>query len=178
MASVFGHTLVGYTLSNLINSKRNKLLLILAMVSTVIPDVDVIAFSFGIPYLHPFGHRGFTHSILFAVLWAFLLMWFFGKKDKGIWFAVISLSTISHGLLDAMTSGGRGIGFFIPFNNGRSFFPFREIKVSPIGISKFFSEWGLQVILSEIKYILIPCLIVLLTRFILKKTKKEYISKT
>ena len=89
MASVFGHSIVGFTLSRLFNSKQNKLLLILAIISTILPDADIIAFSFGVPYSHPFGHRGFTHSILFAVIWALLLIWFFGKKDKGVWFTVI-----------------------------------------------------------------------------------------
>ena len=173
MASVFGHTIVGFTLSRLFNSKQNRLLLILAIVSTILPDADVIAFSFGIPYSHPFGHRGFTHSILFAAIWALLLMWFFGKKEKSVWFTVIFLSTISHGLLDAMTSGGKGIGFFIPFNNERLFFPFREIVVSPIGIKKFFSEWGLQVIFSEVKYIIIPCALILLVRFLFQNPKKS-----
>ena len=42
-------------------------------------------------------------------------MWVFVKKDKWVWFVVLFLSTISHGILDAMTSGGNGVGFFIPF---------------------------------------------------------------
>ena len=171
MASVFGHGIVGVTLIKLFTSKQTRLLLLLAILSTILPDLDVIAFNFDIPYSHPFGHRGFTHSILFAVIWALLLMWFFGRKDKIVWFAVIFLSTISHGVLDAMTSGGKGIGFFIPFNNNRFFFPFREIKVSPIGIEKFFSEWGMQVIISELKYIFIPCLLLLFVRFIFQKSK-------
>ena len=162
MASIFGHSIVGVTIAKIFKSKQTKWLLLLAVISTIIPDADVLTFSFGIPYSHPFGHRGFTHSILFAIIWAILLMRFFGKKDRVVWFTVIFLSTISHGVLDAMTSGGRGIGFFIPFNNERFFFPFREIIVSPIGIKKFFSEWGLQVIYSEIKYIFVPCLIILL----------------
>ena len=75
---------------------------------------------------------------------------------------VIFLSTLSHGILDAMTSGKRGIGFFVPFDNDRFFFPFREIKVSPLGIQKFFSSWGIKVLFSEIKYIFMPCLVILL----------------
>lgn len=173
MASVFGHTIVGVTLVKLFTSKHTKLLLLFAVISTLLPDIDVIAFNFSIPYSHPLDHRGFTHSILFALIWALLLMWFIGKKDKIAWFVVIFLSTISHGVLDAMTSGGRGVGFLIPFNNERFFFPFRDIKVSPIGIKKFFSEWGLQVIISEIKYILIPCLLILLVRLVFQKSKKS-----
>ncbi len=142
MASVFGHGVVGYTLTKVIDSKNAKWLLFAAIFSAILPDFDIIAFYFGIPYEHPLGHRGFTHSILFAILWALVLVYLLGRKNKLIWFLVVLLSTVSHGVLDAMTSGGKGIGFFIPFNNERFFFSFTGIKVSPLGISKFFSEWG------------------------------------
>jgi len=161
MASIFGHAIVGFTLSKVLSKKNLKLLLLLAIASTILPDIDVLAFSFRIPYEAPFGHRGFTHSIVFAMLWATLLMSIFGKANKKTWWIVIFLSTISHGLLDAMTSGGKGVGFFIPFNNSRFFFPFREIVVSPIGIEKFFSKWGIKVLLSELKFLFLPCFIIL-----------------
>ncbi|MCL4153597.1 UNVERIFIED_CONTAM: hypothetical protein GTU68_061305, partial [Idotea baltica] len=143
-------------------------LVLAAIISTILPDFDVVSFKLGIAYEHPLGHRGFTHSILFAFLWAILLMVSFGKSNRIIWFFVIFLSTLSHGLFDAITSGGRGVGFFIPFNNNRFFFPFRNIKVSPIGIGEFFSEWGLKVILSELKYIFLPCVIVLIIMFFIR----------
>ncbi|MFD2915575.1 metal-dependent hydrolase [Psychroserpens luteus] len=171
MASIFGHGLVAYTVAKVVDFKSCKLLVFLAIGSSILPDLDVLGFSFGIDYLHPLGHRGFTHSILFALLWSALLAFFLGKSRKLIFAVVLFLSTVSHGLLDAMTSGGKGVGFFIPFENSRYFFPFREIKVSPIGVEKFFSEWGIRVILSEIKYIAIPCLIILVTLFFTRKRK-------
>ena len=170
MASIFGHGLVAYTTSKLIDSKSSKLLLFLAIGSAMLPDLDVLAFNFQIPYSHPFGHRGFTHSIVFAILWSTLLSFLFGKSRKLIFSIVLFLSTVSHGILDAMTSGGKGVGFFIPFENSRYFFPFRGIKVSPIGVEKFFSEWGINVILSELKYVGIPCLIILVIVFIVRKS--------
>jgi len=169
MASVFGHAIIGYTITKAASIKNYKWLLLLAILSSILPDLDVLTFNFGIPYSHPFGHRGFTHSIVFAIIWAVLLMFFFGKQNRVLWFVVIFFSTVFHGILDAMTTGGKGIGFFIPFNNERFFFPFRPIQVSPLGIEKFFSEWGIQVILSEVKYILIPCIIVLLILRLIKK---------
>ena len=177
MASIFGHSAVGFTLAKVIDNKNLKWLIIAAIFSTILPDFDVLAFKFGIAYAHPLGHRGFTHSILFALLWALVLMFKWGKQNKLIWFLVIFLSTVSHGILDAMTTGGKGVGFFIPFNNNRFFFPFREIKVSPIGVKEFFSEWGIQVIFSEIKYIILPCFIILAVRILIKKVKKTF-SKT
>ncbi len=172
MASIFGHSAVGFTISKLIDKKNGRLLLLLAIFSTILPDFDVIGFEFGISYVHPLGHRGFTHSIIFAVLWALFLMLTVGKKNKLIWFLVIFLSTLSHGILDAMTSGGKGVGFLIPFNNNRFFFPFRGIKVSPIGVSEFFSEWGLQVVFSEIKYVILPCFFILAVRILIKNVKE------
>jgi len=171
MASLFAHGLVGFTLSKIVDSSSNKILFLLAIVSAILPDLDIIAFKFGIPYAHPFGHRGFTHSILFAMVWAVLLGLLFGKKRKLIFSIVIFLSTLSHGILDAITTGGKGIGFFIPFDNSRYFFPNRVIQVSPLGVREFFSEWGVRVIISELKYIAIPCLIILITLFIVKKIK-------
>lgn len=172
MASIFGHGIVGYTLSKVIDRKNLKWLMLAAIISTIIPDADVLSFKLGIAYEHPFGHRGFTHSICFALLWAVLLMLVIGKKNKILWFFVIFLSTLSHGILDAMTSGGRGVGFLIPFNSNRFFFPFREIKVSPIGIEKFFSEWGLRVIFSELKYVFFPCFIILMISFLIRSIRR------
>jgi len=161
MASVFGHALVGGTISRVLDKSQAKILLILAMISAVLPDIDVLAFKFGYAYEHWLGHRGFTHSILFAILWAAIFSLIFGKSKKKIFFIVLFLATISHAILDAMTTGGLGVGFFIPFNDSRYFFPCRPIQVSPIGISKFFSEWGMRVILIELLWIGIPCLVVL-----------------
>ncbi|MDN3666676.1 metal-dependent hydrolase [Algibacter miyuki] len=173
MASIFGHGIVGYTLVKVSNMQHVKWLVVAAIFSTILPDFDVIGFSFGIPYAHPMGHRGFTHSILFAILWALILMFSVGRKNKLIWFLVIFISTVSHGVLDAMTSGGKGVGFLIPFNTDRFFFPFQNIKVSPIGVGKFISERGVQVILSEFKYIFLPCFIILALRFLVIKFRNR-----
>ncbi len=162
MASVFGHALVGGTLSKILDRRTSKVLMLLAILSAVFPDVDVMSFKLGYPYEHWLGHRGFTHSILFAVIWSGILSIVFGKKDKVLFFIVLFLSTLSHAILDAMTNGGLGVGFFIPFENTRYFFGFRPILVSPIGVEKFFSEWGLRVIMSELIWIGIPCGVVLI----------------
>ncbi len=168
MASVFGHGLLAYTIAKTSRYKAIKALILVAILSSILPDADVLAFKIGIPYKHPLGHRGFTHSILFALLWAALVTVFF-KTRKTMVYVVVFLATLSHGILDALATGGKGVGFFIPFNNDRFFFPWRLIKVSPIGIEKFFSSWGLKVIGSELIFIGIPCAIVLLALYFSKK---------
>ena len=161
MASVFGHALVGATLSKVLDKSQVKLLLLLAIISAILPDIDVLAFKLGYAYEHWLGHRGFTHSIFFAVVWSGFLSLLVGKSNKKIFFIVLFSATISHAILDAMTTGGLGVGFFIPFENTRYFFGCRPIQVSPIGISKFFSEWGVRVILSELLWVGVPCFTVL-----------------
>ena len=39
---------------------------------TLLPDLDVLTFSFDLPYGHFFGHRGFFHSLSFAAVAAAL----------------------------------------------------------------------------------------------------------
>ncbi len=53
---------------------------------------------------------------------------------------------MSHGVLDAMTTGGEGVAFFAPFDNSRYFLPWREIKVSPIGAAKFLATGGYKLL--------------------------------
>jgi inner membrane protein len=130
-------------------------------VCSVIPDLDVIGFRFGIHYGDFWGHRGFTHSILFAALLAAVVCSLGfrrgipGLRFFSIWIYLF-LATASHGFLDAMTDGGLGVAFFSPFNNHRYFSPWRPIRVSPIGLGRFFTERGFAVLQSEFLWIWIP----------------------
>lgn len=160
---------VGYTLKRLLSPRAAGGLAIAAMVSAFLPDADVLAFAFGIPYEHWLGHRGFTHSLLFAGLWSGLLTALFFRSHWRIAWLVLFLATASHGLLDAMTDGGRGVAFFAPFDNDRYFLPFRPIRVSPLGIGRFFSERGLEVIFSELLWIGLPCVVALVLQKLLIK---------
>jgi inner membrane protein len=130
------------------------------VICSVLPDLDVIAFQLDIPYGHAFGHRGFTHSIVFAVLLALLAvaMHRLLKARATIAFTFILICTLSHGVLDAMTTGGLGIAFLWPYEQ-RYFLPWRFIQVSPIGFS-FFSPWGLAVLRTELLWIWLPALII------------------
>ena len=94
-------------------------------VGAVLPDIDVLTFSWGYAYGHILGHRGFTHSILFAFLLGFLILLVLGReisKFSKKWWRIYLCSSIiffTHGLLDAMTNGGLGVAFFFPFDNNR-----------------------------------------------------------
>jgi inner membrane protein len=133
-----------------------------AAICSIVPDLDVVGFRFGIRYGDLLGHRGLTHSIFFAFLLSAIVVFAIPQKQKLARFVFLFLCTLSHGLLDAFTDGGLGIAFFSPLNNTRYFFQWRPLEVSPIGISGFLSGPALSVLMSEIKFIWIPCVLIFL----------------
>jgi inner membrane protein len=160
MCSVLTHPLVPVALSvALPQGTATPALLLAGAACSIIPDLDVIGFRFGIRYSNMLGHRGFTHSILFAAALGALLSFTLLRNGQGnnwVVFIFLFLSTLSHALLDMLTNGGLGVALFAPFSNERYFFPWRPIEVSPIGVGSFFSEWGARVILSELRWVWLP----------------------
>jgi inner membrane protein len=132
----------------------DRRLLLASILLPILPDADALL-SPWIPYAHPFGHRGFTHSLFFAMLTGIVTAGLaaHGKWASGhsflklaIFFASI---TASHGLFDAMTSGGLGVAFFAPFDNTRYFLPWRPIPVSPMSAAGLMTTRGFRVIRWE-----------------------------
>src|SRR5260370_15714129 len=143
-------------------------------ICSVIPDIDVIGFRFGILYGDFWGHRGFTHSLLFAGLLAS------GMAFSGFWrglpsmgriplWSYLFLAAANHGFLDAMTDGGLGVAFFSPFDNHRYFLPWTPIRVSPIGVWRFFTDRGLAVLQSEILWIWLPAALLALLFWLMRR---------
>jgi inner membrane protein len=142
------------------SNELNGRVLLLGVTCSILPDFDVIGFNIGIRYGDLWGHRGLTHSLVFAALLSGTLvtLWYRQKPAAvrvGL-FWYFFFSTASHGVLDAMTNGGLGVAFFSPFDTTRYFFTLRPIPVSPIGVYEFFTEYGLQVLLSEVLWIWFP----------------------
>lgn len=133
-------------------------LLLAGIAASLIPDLDVLGFKFGIAYGSAFGHRGFSHSILFALLLALLAVICAGwiRAPRRRVFSFVFLSCLSHAVLDAFTSGGKGVAFLWPFSEVRYFAPFHPIRVSPFGVERFLSERGVTVIMSELQWIWLP----------------------
>jgi inner membrane protein len=172
MASIFSHPAVPVAIALVLGNKViPKPLLQMGAIASVWADVDCMGFAFGIPYESQWGHRGFTHSIVFALAFAALCAWRLPKEFSVNWrlvFAYIFVSAVSHPLLDMLTDGGRGIAIFWPFSTGRFFFPSHPIPVSPIGGS-FLSARGLEVFTAELGLIWAPCLTLGGAGFFLRK---------
>lgn len=178
MASIFGHALVSFAFGKgFSKSVVNLKFLLLGIGCAIVPDADVIGFSFGVKYGSFWGHRGFSHLLFFAFILGFLITLIFYRKEiftkKGaVLILFFTICTASHAILDALTTGGLGVAFFSPFDTSRYFFPWRPIKVSPIGIERFFSERGVKVLMSEFIWIGIPSIIYMLIMSYFKRIKK------
>ena len=135
MASL-GHVAVGMAVArrrHVAGDSTGPLLLAMLLWSglSLLPDLDVVGFSMGVAYGDPWGHRGASHSLLFALLvggGATLLPSV--SRSTGFWVFIV---VASHGLLDTLTNGGLGIALGWPFTDERWFAPWRPIPVGPIG---------------------------------------------
>jgi len=152
------------------------------VIAAMLPDADVLAFALHIPYADAFGHRGASHSLLFAcalaILAALLLNLGRGRPwsaprssgSRRPWSAVscqprlastvqaavfVFVCAASHPLLDALTSGGLGVALAWPWSEHRFFAPWRPIRVSPFA-PQFFSARGLATLLSELRWVWLP----------------------
>ena len=136
---------------------------VIGVACAVFPDLDVIGFWWGIPYDDLLGHRGLSHSLVFAAALSMVVVaiafkgeaWRTARARLVLYFF---LATASHGFLDAFTHGGLGVAFFAPFDNTRYLFPFRPIPAAPLSITGFFTGDGLHILASEIIWIWIPAI--------------------
>src|SRR5215470_8198453 len=71
--SAISHAAPALAIYPLFRSRTPPRLWLLGVACAIAPDLDVLAFRFGIPYEDPLGHRGLSHSIPFAALFAALL---------------------------------------------------------------------------------------------------------
>jgi inner membrane protein len=185
MASLFGHAVASVALGEAFSTEKlSPNFWMLTIYTSILPDGDVIAFFFGIPYGSLLGHRGISHSILFAAVIGFAVAFFFfrdlGRFSPRWWrYALFFfLVMVAHGVSDALSNGGLGVAFFAPLSSHRYFFGWRPLEVSPIGgLTYFFSREGWVVIRSEFVWIWLPSIALVLVsygvrRFVRKSNEK------
>jgi inner membrane protein len=165
MASPFSHAVTALSIGTCFYRPQiPKRVWVAGVLCSVIPDLDAIGFRFGIHYGDFSGHRGFTHSLVFAALLVGMVaLASFRRGAAGIGrfalFGYLFLATASHGVLDAMTDGGLGVAFFSPFDNTRYFLPWRPVRVSPIAITRFFTPRGFAILQNEAVWIWLPAIL-------------------
>ena len=177
MATLFTHALAAASLGQAGKAgwRSNWRFWYLAVLCSILPDVDVLSFRFGIHYGDLWGHRGMTHSLLFAAIVATIMAFRLGVAAGERWKLALLLFvvTASHGLLDAMTNGGLGVAFFSPFDRERYFLPWTPIQVSPIGAGGFFSQRGLEVIRSEIVWLWGPLMLLAAAIYVVNRRRSR-----
>ena len=173
MCSVLTHPAVPLALSVFLpQGTASAPLLLTGVACSVMPDLDVLSFQFGIRHNALLGHRGLSHSLGFAAVVSAVLIWTLLRQrpaGSGLIFVFLFVSTLSHGLLDMLTNGGLGVALFAPVTNQRYFFPWRPIEVSPLEIGRFFSAWGLCILVSEGKWVWLPAAVVFVCGQILRR---------
>ena len=157
MASAFAHATAALAIGTALRPRRpvSARFWVLGATCAVVPDLDSVGYWLGVPYGSVLGHRGLTHSLLFAAALATVVtVTGCAPRDRGVrcWL-FLWLACASHGMLDAMTTGGLGVAFFSPIDNHRFFFPWRPIPVSPLSIGRFFSPRGLEILTGELLWV-------------------------
>lgn len=166
MPSPFAHALFGGSLWAAMHSAdAPRRTWIAGATLAVLPDADFVGFVLGVPYETIWGHRGITHSVVFALAaatftWGILRRKHHQEMPRFLWLYLV-LAALSHGVLDALTDGGLGVAFFAPFDNTRYFFAFRPILVSPLSLERFLTYRGLLIIRNEAVWVGVPSLLLL-----------------
>ena len=119
MASAFSHAFVGLALGKAYTRHRMPWhFWALSITCSIVPDADVLGFALGIPYASPLGHRGLSHSLCFAFVLSLCVVSLAFRQHvpySRLWCSHVLyffVVTASHGVLDAMTDGGKGLPFW------------------------------------------------------------------
>ena len=176
MASLVTHTLVGAALGQAAAAdvRKQRRFWFAAVLCAIAPDFDVFESRLGVPYDDLWWHRGISHSLLFAAILATAATFLIPIAAKERWKlgALFFAITASHGVLDALTNGGRGIAFFSPFDRHRYFFPWRPIQVSRLGAKALFSSHAFEVLRSEL-WIWGPSLVIVIISLAFRARRKS-----
>lgn len=118
------HFAVGACIGEAFAGKKiGKKAMLMGAAAQSLPDIDFIATLWLDPVRDLIGHRGFTHSILFAIMATPVLSWFAEKVErKNIlsfmrWNYFFAIQIFMHLFLDAFNA--YGVGWFEPFNHTR-----------------------------------------------------------
>jgi inner membrane protein len=157
VASAITHFIVGASLAlpamdsaQLVQVLPRWAIPVTAGLFAVAPDLDTYAmFAFDVPRGSLFSHRGVFHSPAFLTVAAVAVAWLM-VRGRTAWLlgALWAAAAITHPLLDMLTDGGSGVMLLFPFSTERLFFPWRPIRVSPLGIARFFDRAG-EILASE-----------------------------
>jgi inner membrane protein len=157
MPTIISHAAVPLAVGFGLGKRRvPRELLLVGMGAAMLPDADVILFRLGATYDTAWAHRGFSHSLGFAIVLGVAAALILRRTAAPLLaFVFVALSAFSHGLLDMLTNGGHGVAILWPGTAQRYFFDWRPIQVSPLAAQRFFSR-AAQIARTEFLWIWLP----------------------
>jgi inner membrane protein len=174
MPTIISHAIVGAGLGTVLPGRHTSArILLLGASCSMLPDLDVVGLALGFHLDHLLGHRGLTHSLLFAAAVGAVTALAMRRAVPGVRASTLGiyalLATASHGVLDAFTNGGRGVAFFAPFSATRFHFPLQPIEVSPLSVREFLGARGPAILVNEAVWIWAPVLVITLAVFLWRR---------
>lgn len=170
MPTILTHAIVPLAIAAAARGRIDGRLAATGAALAMLPDADVLGFRLGIAYADAWGHRGATHSLVFAAAASLVMLAAVPPFRTRLAAGFLFLSAASHGLLDMLTDGGLGVALGWPITKARYFFDWTPIRVSPIG-ARFFSSRGLETLLSEAMWVWLPCAGLVATGWVLSRRR-------
>ena len=148
--TIYTHAIAGAGLGSLLASGRQKWLFwVLVFVLPMTPDLDVFSTA---RYGSMAGHRGFTHTLAFAIvvggLVALLSYRYLRVRFMPLCLVQV-LVTASHAILDVFTDGGFGLPLL---------WPLTEYRFGPLGPIHVADADGNRTFRTEVWYVWLPTL--------------------
>ena len=165
MPSLLGHAVAGLAITSACSDGRlPRRTWPLAAVCAVAPDLDWFVSLANVHRGHFLNHRGVAHSLTAALVLAgaaFVLGFRPERRRHRVWLC-LALAALSHGLLDACTSGGVGVALFAPFSDTRWACLWQPGWVAPLPLNPEHTNTFLASLWSEAFWIGLPALVVTL----------------
>jgi inner membrane protein len=162
MPSLLGHAAAGLAITSAFHrDKLPRRTWGLAAFCAMAPDFDWFVSLLPLHRGHFLNHRGVTHSLFAAVLLAAVVYFiaFRPHQRRGAVWLCLTVAALSHGLLDACTSGGVGVALFMPFSETRWACIWQPGHVAPL--PRGADTWAfLSSIWSEAMWIGMPAVVV------------------
>jgi len=163
MPSLFGHAVAGLALTSAFHGDRlPRRTWALAATCAMAPDLDWFVSLLNLHRGHVLNHRGAAHSLFGAVVIAALVFLAAYRRDQRrpvVWLC-LTLAALSHGLLDACTSGGVGVALFMPFSETRWACLWQPGWVAPLPLGREHVYTFLDSLWNEAAWIGLPALVV------------------
>jgi inner membrane protein len=114
-----------------------------------VPDLDLVwSHVFGPVHSNVLRHRGLFHSPFFLILAAGGLAGIVMRNQSKRAFAWLwllwAVCMLTHPLLDALTTGGRGVMLLAPFTTARFHFPWQPLQMASEGEDLLHRAWLLR----------------------------------